>query len=95
MNQIIIENLEPLVLEKLKNQADNHGRSLQEELKFILKSAVLPTSPSVPSVTVIPLEELEQEVKESLLECGYNSPEKIVELVQDVKKEIARERGLL
>ncbi len=95
MTQVIIENVDPIVIEKLKNKAHQHGRSLQAELKYILQSAVLDMSESLSNLPLIPLEQLEQEVKESLREFGYNSPSQIVELVQDVKKEIARERELL
>lgn len=33
---IIIDNLEPEILEKLQNQAITHGRTLREEIKLIL-----------------------------------------------------------
>ncbi len=39
MAQILVENLDPLILEKLENLAKQHGRSLQEELKHILQQA--------------------------------------------------------
>lgn len=39
MAQILLENLDPLILEKLENLAKQHGRSLQEELKHILQQA--------------------------------------------------------
>jgi len=37
-------------------------------------------------------EKLQQELKQSLSEAGYDSREKIVELVQDIKREISQER---
>ncbi|TVP56323.1 MAG: hypothetical protein EA343_24185 [Nodularia sp. (in: Bacteria)] len=39
MAQILVENLDPLILEKLETLAKQHGRSLQEELKHILQQA--------------------------------------------------------
>ncbi|MGL6135861.1 MAG: hypothetical protein ACRC2M_01095 [Planktothrix sp.] len=37
-------------------------------------------------------EQLQQELKQSLTEAGYDSREKIVDLVQDIKREISQER---
>ncbi|MHC5726828.1 MAG: FitA-like ribbon-helix-helix domain-containing protein [Nostoc sp.] len=39
MAQILVENLDPIILEKLETLAKQHGRSLQEELKQILQQA--------------------------------------------------------
>lgn len=39
MTQVVIENLDPLVIEKLKALAQQHGRSLEAELKAILTQA--------------------------------------------------------
>jgi antitoxin FitA len=39
MAQILVENLDPVILEKLETLAKQHGRSLQEELKHILQQA--------------------------------------------------------
>ncbi|MBD2593697.1 hypothetical protein BCD64_22890 [Nostoc sp. MBR 210] len=39
MAQILVENLDPIILEKLENLAKQHGRSLQEELIHILQQA--------------------------------------------------------
>lgn len=39
MAQILVENLDPVILEKLENLAKQHGRSLEEELKHILQQA--------------------------------------------------------
>ncbi len=39
MAQILVENLDPIILEKLESLAKQHGRSLQEELKQILEQA--------------------------------------------------------
>lgn len=39
MAQILIRNIEPSVIERLKMNAKLHRRSLQSELKFIIESA--------------------------------------------------------
>lgn len=39
MTQVVIENLDPIVIEKLKVRAQRHGRSLEAELKAILTQA--------------------------------------------------------
>lgn len=39
MAQVVIENLDPIVIEKLKALAQQHGRSLEAELKAILTQA--------------------------------------------------------
>ncbi|WGV26292.1 FitA-like ribbon-helix-helix domain-containing protein [Halotia branconii] len=39
MAQILVENLDPLILQRLETLAKQHGRSLQEELKYILQQA--------------------------------------------------------
>jgi plasmid stability protein len=39
MAQVVIENLDPIVVEKLKALAQQHGRSLEAELKAILTQA--------------------------------------------------------
>ncbi len=36
MSQILVRNLEPEVVEKLKDRASRHGRSLQSEVHWIL-----------------------------------------------------------
>lgn len=41
---------------------------------------------------LIPIENLQRETKQALSEAGYDSREKIIELVQEVKQEIATER---
>jgi len=40
MTKVIIEGLDPIVVEKLEQQANRHGRSLQAELKQILLLAI-------------------------------------------------------
>ncbi|MBD6619208.1 hypothetical protein FNW02_26125 [Komarekiella sp. 'clone 1'] len=39
MAQILVDNLDPIILKKLETLAKQHGRSLQEELKHILRQA--------------------------------------------------------
>jgi len=39
MAQVLVRDLEKKVLERLKERAHNHGRSLQGELKLILEQA--------------------------------------------------------
>ena len=39
MTQVILENLDPNIIEKLKVRAQQHGRSLEAELKAILTQA--------------------------------------------------------
>ncbi len=36
MSQILVRNLEPDVVERLKGRASRHGRSLQSEVRMIL-----------------------------------------------------------
>jgi antitoxin FitA len=40
MSQLILNNIDPPLLEKLKIRAANHQRSVEEELKAILKEAI-------------------------------------------------------
>ena len=39
MAQVLVRNLDPELLEKLKERAREHGRSLQAEMKEIFESA--------------------------------------------------------
>jgi antitoxin FitA len=39
MAKVLVEDLDPIILEKLETLAKQHGRSLQEELKYILQQA--------------------------------------------------------
>jgi len=41
MSQLVIENLDPSVIEKLKVRAQQQGRTLEAELKAILEAAAL------------------------------------------------------
>lgn len=40
MAQVLVRNLDPVVVERLKARALRHGRSLQAELKLVLEQAV-------------------------------------------------------
>lgn len=94
MIQIILDDLEPNLVEKLKYQAQKHGRTLQSELKLILAKAVAEIPQDLKQEKLIPLETLAQEVKESLDNTGYDSSDKIIQLIQNVKAEIADEHLL-
>jgi len=41
MARIVVENLDPLLVEKLKILSQRHGRPLNEELKAILEQAAI------------------------------------------------------
>jgi hypothetical protein len=42
--------------------------------------------------TLMSAEELQQELKQAFTEAGYDSKDKIINLVQDVKREISQQR---
>lgn len=92
MTKVIITDLDPVVVKKLERQAVLRGRSLQTELKYILELAVLSPSQVAANLPILPLEDLQQSVQKSLRDSGYDSKDKIIELIQEVKKEIADER---
>lgn len=41
MAKVLVENIDPIILEKLEILAQQHGRTLQEELKHILQQAAV------------------------------------------------------
>ncbi|GCL42306.1 hypothetical protein H6F39_17595 [Anabaena sp. FACHB-1250] len=93
--KIILDNLEPNLVENLRYQAEQHGRTLETELKLILTQAVTKNvRENSQEQTLIPLEILAAQVKESLDNQGYHSHEQIIDLVQDVKREMAEEHLL-
>ncbi|MBE9259143.1 hypothetical protein [Dolichospermum sp. LEGE 00246] len=93
--KIILDNLEPSLVENLRYQAEQHGRTLETELKLILTQAVTKNvRENSQEQTLIPLEILAAQVKDSLDNTGYNSHEQIINLIQDVKREIAEEHLL-
>ena len=64
--KIILDNLEPNLVENLRYQAEQHGRTLESELKLILTQAVTQNHPEIfQEKTLIPIEILAAEVKES------------------------------
>jgi plasmid stability protein len=46
MNQLVIEDLDPTIVERLKVRAQQQGRTLEAELKAILEAAALEVIPS-------------------------------------------------
>ena len=42
--------------------------------------------------TLMSAEELQQKLKQAFTEAGYDSKDKIINLVQDIKREISQER---
>lgn len=93
--KIILDNLEPNLVENLRYQAEQHGRTLETELKLILTQAVTKNlQENFQEQTLIPLEILAAQVKESLDNQGYHSHKQIIDLVQDVKREMAEEHLL-
>ena len=94
MIQVIIEDIDSILVEKLKHQAVLRGRSLQAELKYILKSAVANPSQTPTNLPILHLDDLQQVGQTSLRESGHDSREKIIELVQEAKREIADERAV-
>ena len=93
--KIILDNLEPNLVQNLRYQAEQHGRTLETELKLILTQAVTKNvRENSQEQTLIPLKILAAQVKESLDNTGYNSHEQIINLIQDVKREIAEEHLL-
>lgn len=45
MNQIVLDNINPDVLEKIRNLAQQHNRSLEDEIKTILTQATADVHP--------------------------------------------------
>jgi plasmid stability protein len=46
MNQLVMEDLDPTIVERLKVRAQQQGRTLEAELKAILEAAALEVIPS-------------------------------------------------
>ena len=44
---------------------------------------------------LMPLDDFQQQFHAALIEAGYDTHEKILELIREVKLELAREAGLL
>lgn len=47
MSQMLIPDLDPAMLDLLRQRASQHGRSLEDEVKIILEQVAEGTSPSV------------------------------------------------
>lgn len=78
MTKVIIEDLDPIVVEKLEIRATRHGRSLQSELKQILLLAILDTPPTIANLPLSHLVNLQQEVKNDVVRN-----EKVVSIQED------------
>ena len=78
MTKVIIEDLDPIVVEKLEVRANRHGRSLQAELKQILLLAILDTPQAIANLPLSPFVGLQQEVKN-----GIVRNEKVVSIQED------------
>jgi plasmid stability protein len=48
MAQLIVRNLEDDVRDRLRDLAQRHGRSMEEEIRDILRAAVVPSSQKQP-----------------------------------------------
>lgn len=53
MAQVVIEDLEPVVIEKLEALARKHGRSLQAEVKSILETVVQGQALNTPDANAV------------------------------------------
>jgi plasmid stability protein len=78
MTKVIIEDLDPIVIEKLEVRATRHGRSLQAELKQILLLAILDTPQAIANLPLSHLVSLQQEVKNDMVRS-----EKAVSIQED------------
>jgi plasmid stability protein len=67
MTKVIIEDLDPILVEKLEMRATLHGRSLQAELKQILLLAILDTPQATSNLPLSPLVNLHQEAKSDMV----------------------------
>jgi plasmid stability protein len=76
MTKVIIENLDPIVVEKLEIRATRHGRSLQAELREILLLTILDTPQAI--LPLSSLVSLQQEVKNDMVRN-----EKVVSIQED------------
>jgi antitoxin FitA len=50
MAQVIVRNLEDVVKERLKRRAERHGRSMEEEVRQILRNAAKEENRPVPKL---------------------------------------------
>jgi len=47
MSQILVRNIDPETVERLKTRAKRHGRSLQSEVKMLLEHAAGPSGEEI------------------------------------------------
>lgn len=47
MAQLIVRNLDPEIIHRLKLRAAQHGRSMEAEHRAILRQALLPSEPNI------------------------------------------------
>jgi plasmid stability protein len=64
MAQILVRDLEPQVVDHLKDRAKRHGRSLQSEVRLILQEAVSTERPEVRRRRIEELWKLADEIRE-------------------------------
>jgi len=74
--QLVVRNLEDLIKEKLKEQARRHGRSTEEEVREILRAAVL--------VDEEPRQRLGSRLRERFRQVGLDEP------IEELRGELAR-----
>lgn len=76
-------------------------KSTSVQVIIILEDKDVPSEPSLEHehfkqehIDLLPLEEFQQEFKQALIEAGYDSREKIIKLVQEVKQEMVEEHKM-
>jgi hypothetical protein len=75
-------------------------KSTSVQVIIILEDNDVPSEPSLEhehlrqEQKLLPLEEFQQEFKQALIEAGYDSREKIIKLVQEVKQEMVEEHKM-
>ena len=53
MSNITIDQLDPDLSQRLEQRAAQHGRTIEAEIKFILSSVLIPSSPQLDLATAI------------------------------------------
>lgn len=92
MAKILIENLDPNALKKLESLAQSHGRSLQEEVRYILETAA--ESQTLPEPQTANLVEQEAISMQQQLEqhAQLNLPQSSNSTFQSLNLSVASER---
>ncbi|HEY9668261.1 MAG TPA: hypothetical protein V6C91_15730 [Coleofasciculaceae cyanobacterium] len=75
MAQVIIEDLDPIVLEILEALAKEHGRSLEAELKHILEAAAMTQTRSFPDRMEVAIKKAELMRQQIASHAGDGSTE--------------------